>query len=103
MDLTVQELKQKIQSGEKFLFLDVREPWEYEEFNIGATLMPLGELINRMWEFDEFKDREIVVHCKSGGRSGMAQQFLQSNGFNHVRNVIGGISAWKDAFGATQP
>ncbi len=103
MDITVQELKQKLQAGEKFLFLDVRDPWEYEEFNIGATLMPLGELVSRMWELDEYKDKEIVVHCKSGGRSGMAQQLMQSNGFNHVRNVIGGIMAWKEAFGATQP
>ncbi|HNE28972.1 MAG TPA: rhodanese-like domain-containing protein [Saprospiraceae bacterium] len=103
MDITVQELKQRLQAGEKFLFLDVRDPWEHEEFNIGATLMPLGELVNRMWELDEYKDKEIVVHCKSGGRSGMAQQLMQSNGFTHVRNVIGGIMAWKEAFGPTKP
>ena len=103
MDITVQELRQKLQSGEKFLFLDVREPYEYEEFNLGAQLVPLGEVMNRAWEFEEHKDSEVIVHCRSGQRSGMAQSLLQAQGFNNVRNLTGGVLAWKDAFGDAKP
>ena len=55
MDITVQELRQKLDSGEQFLLLDVREPWEYEEFNIGGKLVPVGSLMNQMWELEEYK------------------------------------------------
>jgi len=103
MDITVQELSQKLESGEKFVFIDVREPWEYEEFNLNATLIPLGDLMNRSWELDEHKNEEIVVHCRSGGRSGMAQSLLTGMGFSNVRNLTGGVMAWKEAFGETKP
>lgn len=103
MDITVQELHQKLASGEKFLFIDVREPWEYEEFNLGAKLMPLGELMNKLDELEEQKDKEIVVHCKSGNRSGMAQALMQAQGFSKVRNLTGGVLAWKEHFGDAKP
>ncbi len=103
MDITVQELKQKLASGEKFVFLDVREPWEYEEFNLGATLMPLGDLMNKMWEFEAHKNDEIVVYCRSGNRSGMAQNLMTANGFSNVRNLPGGVMAWLQAFGPVKP
>ena len=103
MDITVQELRQKLQSGEKFLFIDVREPYEYEEFNLGAQLMPLNDFINRPWEFDEHKDEEIVLHCRSGQRSGMAKAMMEAQGFRNVRNLTGGVLAWQEAFGATKP
>ncbi len=103
MDITVQELRQKLESGEDFVFIDVREPWEYEEFNLGAKLMPLNELINNAWQLEEHKNDEIVIHCRSGSRSGMAQSVLRANGFTNVRNLTGGVMAWLDAFGATKP
>ncbi|MBP6828583.1 MAG: rhodanese-like domain-containing protein [Saprospiraceae bacterium] len=103
MDITVQELRQKLASGEKFVFIDVRDPWEYEEFNLGAQLVPLGEFMNRVWELEEHKNDEIVLHCRSGARSGMAQGILQGAGFTNVRNLAGGVLAWKDAFGAEKP
>ncbi|MCB0528865.1 MAG: rhodanese-like domain-containing protein [Saprospiraceae bacterium] len=103
MDITVQELRQKLESGEKFVLLDVREPWEYEEFNLGGRLIPLGDLMNRMWELDEHKNDEIVVHCRSGSRSSMAQSLLQGSGFGNVRNLSGGIMAWENAYGQTKP
>ncbi|MFZ4477903.1 MAG: rhodanese-like domain-containing protein [Saprospiraceae bacterium] len=103
MDITVQELRQKIQEGEQFVFIDVREPWEYEEFNIGAQLMPLNTLISQMSELEDHKNDEIVLHCRSGARSGMAQSMMAANGFSNVRNMTGGIMAWQDAFGKTQP
>lgn len=103
MDISVQELRQKCTAGEKFIFIDVREPWEYEEFNLGATLLPLSELMNRMWEFEDHKNDEIVVHCHSGNRSNMAQSFMTANGFSNVRNLTGGVAAWIDAFGPVKP
>ncbi len=103
MDISVQELRQKLAAGEKFVFIDVREPWEYEEFNLGATLMPLGDLINKIWELEDHKNDEIVVHCRSGSRSGMAQSLLQAQGFNNVRNLTGGVMAWFDTFGPVKP
>lgn len=102
MDITVQELRQKLESGEQFVFIDVREPWEQEEFNIGARLIPLGTLPNSMYELDDHKNDEIIVHCRSGARSGMAQGMLQANGFTNVRNLTGGILAWEAAFGKTK-
>jgi rhodanese-related sulfurtransferase len=99
MDITVQELKQKLDQGDSFIFIDVREPYEYEEFNIGASLMPLGGLMDRISELSGKEGEEIIVHCRSGARSGMAQQLMQSMGFTNVRNLIGGVLAWQDAFG----
>ena len=103
MEITVQELREKLASGEKFIFIDVREPWEYEEFNLGAQLMPVGDIINKMWELEDHKADEIVVHCRSGARSAMAQGLLMANGFTNVRNLKGGVTAWMDAFGKEKP
>ncbi|MBK8427367.1 MAG: rhodanese-like domain-containing protein [Lewinellaceae bacterium] len=103
MDITVEELKQKLEAGEKFIFIDVREPWEYEEFNLGAKLTPLGDLMNSMWELDDHKNDEIVLHCRSGQRSGMAQSMMQANGFSNVRNLSGGVMAWITSYGMSKP
>jgi rhodanese-related sulfurtransferase len=99
MDITVQELKQKLDNKEEFLFLDVREAWEYDEFNLGATLVPLGTVIGAIEDLEEHKNNEIVIHCRSGQRSGMAQQMFQQAGYTNVRNLEGGVLAWKEAFG----
>ncbi len=98
MDITVQELKQKLDNGEDFIFIDVREPHEYSEFNIGAKLIPLGEIPMRMDEFEAHKEDEIIVHCRSGARSGVAQELFRRAGYTNVRNVTGGILAWYEAF-----
>lgn len=103
MDITVEELYQKLQSGEKFVFIDVREPWEYEEFNLGAELIPLGSLTNRSWELEDHKNDEIVIHCRSGARSGMAQAMLMGQGFTNVRNLTGGVMAWKEVYSTGKP
>jgi len=98
MDITVTELKEKLDKGEDFVFIDVREPHEYEEFNLGAKLIPLGTIFNAVTELEDQKEAEIVIHCRSGGRSGQAQAVLQQAGFKNVRNVLGGVLAWQDAF-----
>jgi rhodanese-related sulfurtransferase len=103
MDITVQELKQKLESGETPTLIDVRETWENEEFNLGGQLIPLGGLMNQLWELEPHKDAEVIVYCRSGNRSGMAQALLQAQGFVNVRNLTGGVLAWKDAFGETKP
>jgi rhodanese-related sulfurtransferase len=95
-DITVSQLKDRLDKGEKFHFLDVREEWEFEEDNLGANNIPLGELPDRIGELTDFKDEEIVVHCRSGARSGNAKKFLESKGFTQVRNVIGGILAYRE-------
>ncbi|QJW88834.1 rhodanese-like domain-containing protein [Spirosoma taeanense] len=95
MDITVQELKERLDKGEKLNLIDVREPNEYEADNIGATLIPLGDLPYRIDELDGLQDEEVIVHCRSGARSARAQQYLEENGFNNVRNVTGGMLAYR--------
>ena len=103
MEITVQDLRTRLEAGDKFVFIDVREPWEYEEFNLGAQLIPLNTLVNSMYELDEHKDSEIILHCRSGVRSAMAQGLLLANGFKNVLNLKGGVIAWQETFGNAKP
>ncbi len=88
------ELKRKLDAGEDIFVLDVREPHEYQIANLGAKLIPLGDLPARLGELD--RNREIVVHCKSGGRSQKASELLAQNGFTKVQNLAGGITGWSN-------
>lgn len=97
MDITIEELKDRMDKGEKLNLIDVREEYEFDEFNIGATLIPLGELPDRLDEIEAWKNQEILIHCRSGARSGRAKEYLESEGFNNVRNVLGGMLAWQAA------
>ena len=103
MDITVQELQEKLKGDDKFVLIDVREPWENDEFNVGGDLIPLGDLVNKLYELDDHKESEVVVYCRSGNRSGMAQALMQAQGFTNVRNLTGGMLAWQEAFGDTKP
>ncbi len=94
-DITVEDLKSRLDNNEKFVFLDVREDWEYEDDNLGAKNIPLGDLPYRLDELEEFQNQEIIVHCRSGARSGNAKKFLESKGYTKVRNVLGGILAYR--------
>lgn len=78
----------KEQESISYLLLDVREPFEYEAFNIGGYLLPLGQLRQRLSELEAYRDAEIVVHCATGKRSRQAQQILLENGFSKVLNLI---------------
>lgn len=93
-DITVSELSQRIKAGEKLNIIDVREPWEFEEVNINGQLIPLGELQGKIDDLDHLRDEEIIVHCKSGGRSAAAVDYMSKQGFTNVRNLVGGILAW---------
>ena len=93
-DMTVEELKRRLDAGDNLFVLDVREPHEYQIANIGGHLIPLNDLPKRIGELD--RSREIVVHCKLGGRSAKAVDFLRQSGFTNVHNLGGGISAWAE-------
>ena len=96
------ELKGKLDRGDDFVLLDVREPHEYQIARIpGSRLIPLGELPKHLDEFD--RNADIVAHCKTGGRSQKAVDLLKANGFRQVRNMTGGITAWSDKIDATVP
>jgi len=98
-DITVQELKEKLDNNEDFVLIDVREPHEYEEFNIGGELIPLGNVPEAVAALEEeHKDDEIVVYCRSGRRSAAAKEMLKQAGLTNVRNLEGGVLAWIDAF-----
>jgi rhodanese-related sulfurtransferase len=102
-DISVQELRQKLQSGEKFVLIDVRESYENEDFNLGGVLMPLATLPVRLDDLEEHQDEEIILYCRSGVRSNTAKYFLQERGFKKVRNLLGGTLAWMDAYGRETP
>src|SRR5579872_6648546 len=101
-EIDVVELKQKIDRGDKFTLIDVREPHEYKICSIpGARLIPLGEFPQHVSEFNPEDD--IVIHCRSGMRSAKACAVLRQNGFQKVRNVVGGILAWSDKVDPSVP
>ena len=98
----VQELKRKIDAGEDFFLLDVREPNEFRIGRIpGSTLIPLGEVPQRVNEIP--RDKDIVVHCKMGARSAKAASFLRQQGYRNVKNLKGGILDWSDKIDPTVP
>src|SRR4029079_19732383 len=100
-EITVEELKAKMDRGDDFFLLDVREPNEYQICRIeGSKLIPLGELAQRTGELD--RNREMIVHCKMGGRSAKAVSLLQERGFTRVSNLKGGILAWIDRVDPSQ-
>ncbi len=100
-EITVKELKQKLDDGEPINVLDVREPHEYEVANIGIKLVPLGELPRRLAEFNQ--NENFAIHCKTGGRSAKAVKLLQDAGFGNVYNVKGGITAWSEEIDPSVP
>ncbi len=100
--ITVQDLKAKLDRGDKFRLIDVREPFEWDICRIpGATLIPLGQLPSRMSELDSADD--IVLQCKSGGRSARALKLLQEAGFGKLHNLEGGITAWAEQIDTNVP
>ena len=101
-EINVVELKRKLDAKEKFVLLDVREPFEWDIARIpGAILIPLGELPSRMSELDSAD--EIILQCKTGARSSKALRLLQEAGFGKLANVEGGIAAWADQIDSSVP
>ena len=95
--ISVEELKARLDAGESLHLLDVREPGEHAEFNIGGTLLPLGRIRNMETDdIDSWKDEEVICYCRSGNRSGQACMILESAGFTNVKNLTGGMMTWQD-------
>jgi rhodanese-related sulfurtransferase len=97
--ITVDELKSRLDNGEKINLVDVREPHEHTEFNIGGTLVPLGKIQTMMIDdIDSLKNEEVICYCRSGQRSTQASLMLETFGFTNVKNLTGGMLAWREKF-----
>ncbi|MEO6135242.1 MAG: rhodanese-like domain-containing protein [Ginsengibacter sp.] len=99
MNITPEEVKQRMDNGETLNLLDVREAAETAEFNIGGTAYPLGRIqVMDTDEIENLKEEEIICYCRSGNRSMMACLFLEQQGFTNVKNMTGGVLAWQEKF-----
>lgn len=97
--ITAEEVKARIDAGEKLNIIDVRELHENVEFNIGGTLVPLGKIQSmQLDELEEYKNEELIVYCRSGNRSGQACLILETVGFTNVKNLAGGMLNWRETF-----
>ena len=99
--LSVKELKSRMDAGEDVMILDVREPFEYQIANLGGKLIPMNDVPRRLAEIE--RNREIVVQCKMGGRSQRVAEFLSQAGYPRVVNLAGGIIAWANEIDPTMP
>ena len=86
-------------SGESLQLIDVREPYEHNDFNIGGILIPLGKIQTmQVDEIENWKEKEVICYCRSGNRSGQACLILDTLGFKQTKNLSGGMLAWRDKF-----
>lgn len=98
-NITAEEVKERMDKGEKLNLVDVREPHEHAEFNIGGVLVPLGKIQNmEVDELESLKDQEVIVYCRSGNRSGQAAMILDTMGFTNTKNLAGGMLKWQEKF-----
>ena len=101
--ITVDELKRRMDAGEKINLVDVREPKENADFNIGGRLLPLGQIQTMQTDdIEDLKEEEIILYCRSGNRSGQACLMLDTFGFKNTKNLAGGMLAWQEKFGKSQ-
>ena len=101
-NISVDELKSRMDAGEKINLIDVREPFENADFNIGGVLLPLGNVHSmQIDDIEDLKDQEVICYCRSGNRSGRACMFLDTLGFKNTKNLAGGMLAWQEKFGVT--
>jgi len=99
-NISIDELKKRMDAGETLHLVDVREPYENAEFNIGGILLPLGSVQSMQIEdIEDWKEDEIICYCRSGNRSGQACMFLEMMGFKNTKNLTGGMLAWQEKFG----
>ena len=99
-NISVEALKARMDAGEEIVLVDVREPHEHEEFNIGGTLHTLSKI--QMADIDaieNLKDKEVIVYCRSGNRSGQAALMLETMGFTNTKNLVGGMLKWREVNG----
>jgi len=95
--ITAEEVKKRLDAGENLRLVDVREPAENAEFNIGGKLVPLGKIRTMdVPELEDLKDQEVICYCRSGSRSGQACMILDSMGFANTKNLTGGMLGWQE-------
>jgi len=95
--ISVEALNEKLVAGESINLVDVREPHEHTDFNIGGILLPLGQVQTmQIDDIEDLGDKEVFIYCRSGNRSGQACMILEQMGFTNLVNVSGGMLAWQD-------
>ncbi|MEO8117667.1 MAG: rhodanese-like domain-containing protein [Bacteroidota bacterium] len=95
--ISATELKARLDAGEKLRLLDVRREDEYENFNLGGTLLPLEKIqVMETDDIDDWKEEEIILYCRTGNRSVIASQYLAQMGFTNLINLAGGIVGWQE-------
>ncbi len=97
--INVDEVKTRLDAGEKLNLVDVRETDEHAEFNIGGTLLPLGNIqMMLVDDIEQLKNEEVICYCRSGNRSMQASMMLETFGFSNVKNLQGGMNAWREKY-----
>lgn len=102
-EITVQELKEIQDNKKPILLIDVREKFEKDLVDIGGSLIPVGQLPDRVSELESHKDKPVIIYCRSGARSAEACRLLMSKGFQDVKNLKGGILKWADDIDPSLP
>ncbi len=99
INITPEEVKQRLDYGEKLNLIDVRGPHENADFNIGGILLPVGKIQSLLVEDIEYlKNEEVILYCRSGNRSGISANVLDMLGFTNTKNLTGGMLAWQEKF-----
>lgn len=98
--IQAEQVHQRLNGGESLYLLDVRQPEEHAEYNIGGLLLPLGNITQmQIDEIEDWRDKEVICYCRSGQRSMQACMLLESMGFSNVKNLAGGMLNWKAIYG----
>ena len=98
-NISPEEVKSRLDKGEKLNLVDVRQPEETAEYNIGGIALPLGNIQNMQTEeIDDLKNEEVIFYCRSGNRSGIAAMTLDQMGFSNTKNLTGGMLGWREKF-----
>ena len=98
-NITPEEVKQRLDAGEKLNLIDVREPHENAEFNIGGTLIPFGKIQSMQVEdIEDLRNEEVICYCRSGNRSGIAAMVLEQMEFSNTKNLTGGMLLWQEKY-----
>jgi len=98
-NISPEEVKARLDKGEKLHLVDVRQPEEIAAYNIGGVALPLGNIQNMQIEnIEDLKNQEVILYCRSGQRSGIAAMILDQLGFSNTKNLTGGMLAWREKF-----